>query len=153
MFFLDGLNLVSARAADIDQHDSTGTSSEVSRDPFLKGEEIEPVGTTLALAGHPQIEVTERSGVLLEPLEKRVLGIKGFLESAILRVSRVLEPSPSEKGRKSHGRGSDDVIRMVDARFKLGDGQIFRDFGWDIAVGASFTDDACRDKESKETEE
>ncbi len=137
----------------IDQHDSTATSSEVSRDTFLEGKEIEPVGTTLALVGHPQIEVIERSRVLLKPLEKRVLGIEAILESAILWVSRVLESSPSKKGRKSHGGGSDDVIRMVDTRFKPGDGQISCDFRWDIAVGASFTDDACRDKISKETEE
>ena len=75
-----------------------------------------------------------------EPLERAILGVKAFLEGAVLRVCGVLVVGLGEEGGKSHGAEGDDIEGMVDARFELRDGQVFGDVVRYVAIDVGLTD-------------
>ena len=88
-----------------------------------------------------------------KPLKQVVLGVEGFLESAVLRVCGILVLILGQERRKSHDGAIDKIIGMVDACFELWYNQVLCDIVGEVAIDSSFTNGVHGDEVSKEADE
>lgn len=152
MLVLDRFNFMSPPTTHIYQHDRPITSFETSTNSFLEREEIQPIRTTIALASHPKVKVIEKLRVFGKPVKQVLSRVEPFLERAVVRISGVLVLTFGEEGRKGHSGDSDNVVGMIDARFKPRNDQIFGDIVWDVSIDPRLTNGAYSDEVSKEAQ-